>query len=90
MKFGGTFQGNFMNATGSQSKDYAKQVLLDEVARLIEFNKQSVISALNDSGHKVSPDASKKTVIDHTAKALYENSDFRNIIAQTFQVPCGL
>jgi hypothetical protein len=82
MKFGGHFHSNFMNANGSKDAEYKKDLILDEVSRLIEFNRQSVISNLNDAGYKISPDSSKKTVIDYTSKALYENPEFRKGIAK--------
>lgn len=82
MKYGGSFTKNFSSANGSNNKDYQKDVLLDEIARLIEFNKPVVISILKDSGHSISPKSSKKQVVDHVVKALYNSQQFRTDIAK--------
>ena len=81
MKFGGDFVSNFSSANGSNNLDYKKDVILDEVARLIEFEKATVISVLKDSGYKLSPNSSKKQVIDATIKALYNSPQFQKDIA---------
>lgn len=82
MKYGGSFTKNFSSANGSNNMDYQKDVLLDEIARLIEFNKPIVISILKDSGHSISPKSSKKQVVDHVVKALYGSQQFRTDIAK--------
>ena len=81
MKYGGNFYGNFSNANGSQNKDYEKDVILDEVARLIELDRPSIIAILRESGYKLDPKASKKEVIDYTVRALYNKPQFRNDVS---------
>jgi hypothetical protein len=81
MKYGGNFYGNFSNANGSQNKDYTKDVILDEVARLIELDRPSIIAILRESGYKLDPKASKKEVINYTVRALYNKPQFRNDVS---------
>lgn len=81
MKFGGSFSKNWSSANGSGNTDFQKDVILDEVSRLIELDKPMVISALKESGYKISPKASKKEVIDKTVSALYRSNQFRHDIS---------
>lgn len=82
MKFGGSFNKNWSSANGSGNTDFQKDVILDEVSRLIELDRPVVISALKDAGYKVSPKANKKEVIDKTVSALYRSNQFRHDISQ--------
>lgn len=77
MKFGGSFYSNFSNANGSKNMDYAKDVLLDEIARLIELDRANVILILKDSGYKLPKNATKKQVIDTVVTALYSKPQFQ-------------
>lgn len=82
MKFGGSFSKNWSSANGSGNHDFKKDVILDEVGRLIELDRPLVISALKDAGYKISPKAKKKEVIDKTVSALYRSKQFKNEIAK--------
>lgn len=82
MKFGGSFSKNWSSANGSGNTDFQKDVILDEVSRLIELDRPLVISALKESGYKISPKAKKKEVIDKTVSALYRSNQFRHDISK--------
>lgn len=82
MKFGGSFNKNWSSADGSGNTDFQKDVILDEVSRLIELDRPVVVSALKESGYKISPKAKKKEVIDKTVSALYRSNQFRHDIAK--------
>ena len=82
MKFGGSFNKNWSSANGSGNTDFQKDVILDEVSRLIELDRPVVISALKDAGYSISPKAKKKEVIDKTVSALYRSNQFRHDIAK--------
>lgn len=87
MKFGGTFNKNWSAANGSGVKDFQKDVLLDEIARVIELDRPKIISLLNESGYKISSSATKKEIIDKTVSALFRSNQFKaditKLIVQT-------
>lgn len=82
MKFGGSFNSNWSNAIGSKNTDLQRDLILDEVGRLIETDRPAVISALKDSGYTISPSASKKEVINKTVSALYRSKQFKLDVAK--------
>lgn len=82
MKFGGSFDKNWSSADGSGNIEYKKDVILDEIARMIELDKPTVISLLKESGYSVSPKASKKEVINRVVHALYASKQFRSDISK--------
>ena len=77
MKFGGNVYSNFSNASGSKDFDYKRDVLLDEIARLIETDRSAVILILKDAGYKVDTKSSKKEVIKKVSHALHNNKQFQ-------------
>lgn len=87
MKFGGSFNKNWANASGSGNQDFQRDVLLDEIARVIELDRPKIISLLKESGYAISPKASKKEVIDKTVSALFRSNQFKadvtKLIVQT-------
>lgn len=86
MKFGGDFQSNLASAKASKNKDYAKDVILDEVARIIYLEPMVIAKALNNSGVKTSKNPTKNELIDKVVDNLYDNASFRrnigNVISQ--------
>lgn len=87
MKFGGSFNKNWANASGSGNQDFQRDVLLDEIARVIELDRPKIISLLKESGYAISPKAPKKEVIDKTVSALFRSNQFKadvtKLIVQT-------
>ncbi len=78
MKFSGDFNRNFSNANGSNNLDYKKDLILDEVAKLIELDKGAILSTLKDAGYyNISPNVSKKELIFLVVDALYGSEQFR-------------
>jgi len=82
MKFGGNVYSNFSNAIESKDFDYKRDVLLDEIARLIETDKSAVILILKDAGYKVDTKTSKKEVIKKVSHALHNNKQFQLDVAK--------
>lgn len=82
MKFSGNLNRNFSSANGSRNLDYQKDVILDEVAKLIEYDTPTVIATLKDAGYyNVSPTAPRKEIINIVVDALYRSEQFRHDIA---------
>jgi len=82
MKFSGGFNRNFSSANGSKNLDYKKDIILDEVAKLIELNRGTVLSTLKDAGYyNISPTVSKKELINLVTDALYSSEQFRHDVA---------
>jgi ADP-ribosylglycohydrolase len=80
MKFSGQFETTMKSAMKSKDKSYQKDVVLDEIARAIYTDRPSIVEALNNAGIKSSESDSLKTLIDKTAKGLYNNETFRESI----------
>lgn len=80
MRFGGNFIQNITHAHKSKDKSLQKDILLDQVAELIETHPTTLIGALKESGCKISQGASKKELIDATVDNLSYNPSFRNKI----------
>jgi hypothetical protein len=85
MKFGGSFDKNWSSADGSGNIDYKKDVLLDEIARMIELDKPTVVSLLKESGYSISPKASKKETINKVVDALYQSKQFRSDVSRSIE-----
>ena len=60
MRFGGNFAQNISNAHKSGDKKLQKDMMLDEIAQLIEKYPVVVLGTLQANGSKISMDASKK------------------------------
>lgn len=80
MRFGGNFIQNITHAHKSKDKSLQRDILLDEVAQLIETHPLVLIGALQESGCDVCQGASKKELIDATVDNLSYNPSFRNKI----------
>ena len=81
MRYEGNFKTNFMNAIGSNDVELQKDMLLDEVASLINSDIALVADALNKSGVKISQSYSKREIAEKVSSALHGNKDFQNNIA---------
>lgn len=81
MKFSGDFISNYSYASGTKNIDYRKDVILDEIARLIELKRPAVINALKDAGYDVGQKPRKREIASKTVDALYDSKQFRHNIS---------
>jgi len=77
MRFGGNFAQNLNNAVKSRDIGLQKDILLDEVAQLIEEYPMVVYGLLKKDGATIPKDPTKKQLIDATVDNLQTNILFR-------------
>lgn len=79
MRYEGDFISNFNGALNSGDIEFQQDLILDQVANLIDKNPKAVQLALQKSNVKSGP--SKRDLIDATSKNLYSNPYFQKELA---------
>lgn len=77
MRYAGNFLANIYKANNTKNRSLQKDMVFSELSELITENPDKVLEALHESGEKVSPNMSKKEIIDAVVKAFYSNESFR-------------
>lgn len=85
MRYGGNFAANFSEAIKSRDPEFRRDVLLDQVAKLISEKPTEIKSALRSSGIKISDHASVKQIIDAVSRQLTVSNEFRMAMALLIQ-----
>jgi hypothetical protein len=80
MRYNGSFMLNFEGAVKSKDLTLQEDLILDEIADLIESNPSIVAECLRQSNVKVSQNPSKTELINLVSKQLFDNFVFRDNI----------
>ena len=83
MRFNGNIVENLQAAAESQDEILMKDILIDEMANIIENNPKQMKKTLRYSNVKVSDDISKKKLISLASYNLYNNPIFQKNLAVT-------
>lgn len=77
MRYQGNFAENIINASRSNDKRLAKEIVLDETSRLIQDRPESIIKALTESDVSVQANASTASLINKVSYNIVNNSIFQ-------------
>lgn len=83
MRFHGNVIENLQAAAKSQDKILIKEILVDEMANIIESNPKEMIKTLRHSKVDISDSASKENLISAASYNLYNNPIFQKNLAVT-------
>lgn len=83
MRFQGNVVENLMGALKSKDEILAKEILVDEMAQIIENNPKEMIKTLRYSKVNVSDTASKKKLVNLASYNLHNNPSFQKNLAVT-------
>ena len=78
-----------MNAAQAKDEDLLKELVLDEIATMIEENPQPLIEALREANVNISNSPSKEDLIDKSSSNLVSNRLFQRTIAQVLAERVG-
>jgi|TARA_R110000787_G_scaffold11722_5_gene38446 hypothetical protein len=84
MRFQGDIIENLTAAAQSQDENLIQELVIDEMANIIENDPNEMIKTLRYSKVKVDDTASKEELINLSVKNLYSNSIFQKNLAVTF------
>jgi hypothetical protein len=84
MRYHANISENIINAGVSKDKDLLLEIVLDEIATMIQENPEPLIEVLQESNVKISSTPSKEDLINAVTKNIYRNRDFQKNLSLLF------